>query len=81
MIYDDEYFNSKQFQVDIEMSCFNRNGETEIKGGRHTGFHFDGIRLKHIPTGIITESVEERTQFKNRDKAMNLLKEKLRWTE
>jgi len=79
MIYDVKYFDSKQFDDDIEMSCCNRKSETynEIKGGQHTGWRFDGIRLKHIPTGIITESVEERSQFKNREKAINLLKEKL----
>lgn len=80
MIYDDEYFNSEQFQDDIEMSCCNRDGKTEneIKGGQHTGWHFDGIRLKHIPTGIITESVSERSQFENGVKAIEEMKVKLR---
>lgn len=36
-----------------------------------------GVRIIHIPTGIVSQSTEERSQFQNRQRAMEKLKEKL----
>jgi peptide chain release factor 1 len=58
---------------DIEMEAFRSGGA----GGQSVNKTSSAVRLKHIPTGIIVSSQVERSQLKNRQAAMRLIKAKV----
>lgn len=60
-------------QADLKIETCKSSGA----GGQHINKTESAIRIIHKPTGIIVECQEERSQFKNRDKAMKMLKTKL----
>lgn len=60
-------------ESDIEMETFMSGGP----GGQHQNKTASGVRLRHLPSGVVVESRSERSQHQNRKLCMNMLKSKL----
>lgn len=59
--------------ADLEIETIKSSGA----GGQHVNKTESAIRMIHKPTGIVVECQDERSQFKNRDKALKIMKSKL----